>query len=233
MRKETVVAEFEVLPWHLSGGTEQNHEKPCRGRCPGQDWKWSPPEYKLEVLPLEPACSVALLTHFLSLFIVIYIYIFYSFSGWGETESTWYVGHCWPIVPALDDRWWLWSSWWNEDWQGKPKYSENTYPSATLSTTNPTWPDLGSNPGRRGGKPATNRLSYGTAPYCNISDDGWDRTRHVLNTSPVRYCQIINGDCWDRISDLLNTRIVCCNTNLLLRSSGFDLTVKKVTCLSL
>jgi hypothetical protein len=35
--------------------------------------------------------------------------------------------------------------------------------SATLSTTNPTWPDLGSNSGRRSGKPATNRLSYGTA----------------------------------------------------------------------
>jgi hypothetical protein len=29
---------------------------------------------------------------------------FFSFSGWGETESTWYVGHCWPIVPAPDDR---------------------------------------------------------------------------------------------------------------------------------
>jgi hypothetical protein len=28
--------------------------------------------------------------------------------------------------------------WWNEDWQGKPKYSEKTCPSATLSTTNPT-----------------------------------------------------------------------------------------------
>jgi hypothetical protein len=27
--------------------------------------------------------------------------------------------------------------------QGKPKYSEKTCPSATLSTTNPTWPDLG------------------------------------------------------------------------------------------
>jgi hypothetical protein len=26
------------------------------------------------------------------------------FYGWGETESTWYVGHCWPIVPAPDDR---------------------------------------------------------------------------------------------------------------------------------
>jgi hypothetical protein len=32
-----------------------------------------------------------------------------------------------------------------------------------LSTTNPTWSDPGSNPGRRGWKPATNRLSYGTA----------------------------------------------------------------------
>jgi hypothetical protein len=38
-------------------------------------------------------------------------------------------------------------------------------PQCTLSTTNPTWPDLGSIPGRRGGKPATNRLSYGTA-FC-------------------------------------------------------------------
>jgi hypothetical protein len=52
----------------------------------------------------------------------------------------------------------LWSNWWSEDWQGKPKYSEKACPSATLSTTNPT-----SNLGRRGGKPATNRLSYGAA----------------------------------------------------------------------
>jgi hypothetical protein len=45
---------------------------------------------------------------------------------------------------------------------GKPKYSEETCPSAALSTTNPTCcPDA--NPGHRGGKPATNRLSYGTA----------------------------------------------------------------------
>jgi hypothetical protein len=72
----------------------------------------------------------------------------------------------WPIVPAQDDRWWVWSSRWNENCQEKPKYTEKTYPSATLSTTNPTWPDLGSNRGRRGGKPATNRLSYGTAVPC-------------------------------------------------------------------
>jgi hypothetical protein len=36
-------------------------------------------------------------------------------------------------------------------------------PNATLSTTNPAWPDLGSNPDRRGGKPVNNRLSYGMA----------------------------------------------------------------------
>jgi hypothetical protein len=35
--------------------------------------------------------------------------------------------------------------------------------SATLSTTNPTWTDPGSNPGLRGERPATNRLSHGTA----------------------------------------------------------------------
>jgi hypothetical protein len=58
----------------------------------------------------------------------------------------------WPTVPASDDRWWVWSSWWNENWQGKPKYSQKTCPSATLSTTNPTWLDVGSNPGRRDGK---------------------------------------------------------------------------------
>jgi hypothetical protein len=31
------------------------------------------------------------------------------------------------------------------------------------SSQNPTWPDTGLNPGRRGGKPATNRLSNGAA----------------------------------------------------------------------
>jgi hypothetical protein len=58
---------------------------------------------------------------------------------------------------------WVWSSRWNENLQGKPKYSEKTCPSATLSTTNFTWINLGSNPGRRGRKPVTNSLSDGTA----------------------------------------------------------------------
>jgi hypothetical protein len=55
----------------------------------------------------------------------------------------------------------MWTSRLNE-WQGKPKYSEITFSSATLFTTNPTRPDLGSSPGRGGEKPATNCLSCST-----------------------------------------------------------------------
>jgi hypothetical protein len=62
---------------------------------------------------------------------------------------------CQPRVIMMMENWWY-------DWQGKPKYSEKTCPNAALSTINPTCcPDA--NPGRRDGKPATNRLSYGTA----------------------------------------------------------------------
>jgi hypothetical protein len=38
-----------------------------------------------------------------------------------------------------------------------------TCPSAILSTTNPIWTDLESNLGLRCERPATNRLSHGTA----------------------------------------------------------------------
>jgi hypothetical protein len=75
----------------------------------------------------------------------------YSFFLMGWDECTWY----WATVPNPDDRWWwwwLWSSRWNANWQGKPKYSEKTDHSIILPNTNPTWPDLGLNVGRRGGK---------------------------------------------------------------------------------
>jgi hypothetical protein len=56
-------------------------------------------------------------------------------------------------------------------------------PSATLTTTNPTWPDMGLNTGRRDGKPVTNRLSYDTTNiqlrsdsrlFCKIWLHGYD-----------------------------------------------------------
>jgi hypothetical protein len=48
-----------------------------------------------------------------------------------------------------------------------------TCPSATLSTTNPTWTDPGSNPGLRGERSATNRLSYGTAVSLGNGSANW------------------------------------------------------------
>jgi hypothetical protein len=72
-------------------------------------------------------------------------------------ESTWYCGHYWPIVAVPDDI---------DDGDcgaiGGMKIGKKTCSSTTLSITNPTWPDPSSNPGRRGGKPATSRLIYGT-----------------------------------------------------------------------
>jgi hypothetical protein len=46
------------------------------------------------------------------------------------------------------------------------------------SSQNPTWPDPGLNPGRRGGKPVTNRLSYGAAHSHNLSDNCYLSPQH-------------------------------------------------------
>jgi hypothetical protein len=51
------------------------------------------------------------------------------------------------------------------EWHRKPKFSEKTCPSAAVSTADPTTLDPGSNPDRRGGKPATDRLIQGTANF--------------------------------------------------------------------
>jgi hypothetical protein len=65
---------------------------------------------------------------------------------------------CHPRVIKMTER-----NWRVDDWQRKPKYSKKTYRSATLSTTNPHMLCPDANPGSRGGKPATNRFSYGAA----------------------------------------------------------------------
>jgi hypothetical protein len=75
----------------------------------------------------------------------------------------------WPIVqtPMIDEDD-FWSNWWNENWHGKPKYSEKTYPSATLSTTK-SHMTRSRAPDRSDGKPATNRLSCGAAFFSPVS----------------------------------------------------------------
>jgi hypothetical protein len=82
--------------------------------------------------------------------------------------------------------------WWNKDWRGNPKYAEKTCHSATLSTTNLTWTDQGSKPDRRGGKPATNRLSYGAADSVSnrngYQESSWGvkggRRKRLTNLAP-------------------------------------------------
>jgi hypothetical protein len=56
-------------------------------------------------------------------------------------------------------------------------------PSATLSTTNPTWTDQGANPGLRGERPATNHLSHATAPI-NLTF----HLMHVENSLVLHSC---------------------------------------------
>jgi hypothetical protein len=66
-------------------------------------------------------------------------------------------------------------------------FGENL-PSATLPTTNPTWIDPGVNPGHRCERPATNRLSHGTAfcmyeyvtKYRHLFIDIWQGTQGML-----------------------------------------------------
>jgi hypothetical protein len=56
--------------------------------------------------------------------------------------------------------------WWNDIFAGETEELGENLPSATLSTTNPTWIDPGANPGLRGERPATNHLSHSTALMC-------------------------------------------------------------------
>jgi hypothetical protein len=76
----------------------------------------------------------------------------------------------WPIVPAPGDY---------DDGElggikivrGNRSTRRKHAPAQLCPPQIPTWPDLGSNPGRRGGKPATNRLSYGADLPMDVSRD--------------------------------------------------------------
>jgi hypothetical protein len=74
-----------------------------------------------------------------------------------KTDSTWYVRPLFYVLyqpRMMDDKCVAISG-----MGGRGEGYEKACPSATLSTTNPTYPAPGSNPGRRGGKAPTNRLS--------------------------------------------------------------------------
>jgi hypothetical protein len=62
-----------------------------------------------------------------------------------------------------------------------------TCPIATLSTTNPTWTDLGSNPSLRGERPAANRQSHGTALRVVTFTTRAHYPRRVHGTNGIRH----------------------------------------------
>jgi hypothetical protein len=69
--------------------------------------------------------------------------IIFFYYWWGGTKSLGTAATSGLLYkPQMIDEDHFWSNWWNEDWQGKPTYSEKTCCSATLSTTNPTRPNL-------------------------------------------------------------------------------------------
>ena len=51
----------------------------------------------------------------------------------------------WAYTTSAMHDWMSMNQWWNDD-RGKPKYSQKTCPSTTLSTTNPTGTGLGFSP---------------------------------------------------------------------------------------
>jgi hypothetical protein len=115
------------------------------------------------------------------------VFFFLSFLGWGETESTWYVGQYFAYCTSPG--WWMWSSRWNENWQGNRSTRRKPAPVLLCSPQMPH--DLGSNPDHRGGKPATNRLSYGTV------DCSFHRLFHVI-VSVWRNDTLINWECFSK-----------------------------------
>jgi hypothetical protein len=87
-------------------------------------------------------------------------YLFLIFFLWVvvRLESICYTGHYWAYCISSGVA------------GGMKILKEITCSSATLSATNPTRHCLGSNQVRRDWKPATNRLSYGTADTTNFSE---------------------------------------------------------------
>jgi hypothetical protein len=71
-------------------------------------------------------------------------------------------------------RWYEFGEWrWNDILtRDNQKTWRKTYPSATLSTTNPTRIDPGANPSLRGERPATNDLSHGMAQDLTVTLNG-------------------------------------------------------------
>ena len=96
------------------------------------------------------------------------------------------------------DGWMSTEQWCNGTDRGNRSTGTETFPNATLSTTNLTWTDLGSNTSLRGVRPTTDRLSHVTAIKVKInlnykifvffnSSSFWGRTVRPVTISIFQY----------------------------------------------
>jgi hypothetical protein len=136
---------------------------PCKGRNICRSWRMKNIKWKYSAFRWCVICELLI-----KLTSVTYSVVF--FLWWRAPQQMLRTHHSLKALCA--SLWWRWAVFyqilqvmehqWNEIDRGKPTTRRKICPSATLSTTNPTWTDPGSNPGLRSGRPATNRLSHGT-----------------------------------------------------------------------
>jgi hypothetical protein len=89
-------------------------------------------------------------------------YIFLNSGLWGY----WHCGHSWPLCQPRVIVKMIVEKQMECRLQGETEVLLENLPERHFCPSkNSTWPEPGLNPGRRGGKPATNRLSYGAAWY--------------------------------------------------------------------
>jgi hypothetical protein len=107
--------------------------------------------------------------------------IFFPWRWGGSSAQAWMPTYV--SILRIPQMIWVWRATVELYWQGKNRRTRRkTCPSATLSTTNPTWIDTDANPGLLGERPATNDLSHGTArrEYTLLTSGSWQNSNKSL-----------------------------------------------------
>jgi hypothetical protein len=101
----------------------------------------------------------------------------------------------------------MWCCRWNEIWQGKPKYSEETALVPLCPQQIPHGSVQRSNPGPHDGKIATNRLSYGTTEF--VLTIVFANKNHFQQTEPLRLYQMRPSLSYENC-EFFRAMVLCC-----------------------